>query len=389
MVILVINGLIDKTMKNRLNFKKMTLVGVLFFGLSLAACSDDDNAILIETSGITMMSDMNTAITEGAMGDFIAIHGTGLDYENIDSILVNDVRVEMLETYSEKDVLYMQIPVKLPRKETDKIYIFNSKGVKELNFKTLAPKLKLTRMFNEYTKPGDTIMIYGDYFDLYEIDSLNAVVDFNGKESKVIASLNTALIARVPLDVDKNIKVKVRGIKWDVEATCPGRYYDRGESFVMDFDEIMPDYAVNVVTDVEDPYRFSGNYLRVDDNVQLIEWDYFVKKSGVTYTDDMLAHPDNYVVKCEFRTANQFVTGKIGFDCWIYWAATPMKWQVSDFVFQKTNTWETISLPFNCVRSADYPDAANHSTFDVRMDVEPEIVKNFAFDNFRICKKGD
>ena len=30
---------------------------------------------------------------------------------------------------------------------------------------------------NEYTSPGDTIMIYGDFFELYEIDSLNAVVD--------------------------------------------------------------------------------------------------------------------------------------------------------------------------------------------------------------------
>ena len=45
-------------------------------------------------------------------------------------------------------------------------------------------------MFNEYTAPGDTIMIYGDFFNLYEIDSLNAVVDFNGKVSPVIKSAN-------------------------------------------------------------------------------------------------------------------------------------------------------------------------------------------------------
>lgn len=66
-------------------------------------------------------------------------------------------------------------------------------------------------------------MIYGDFFELYEIDSLNAVVDFNGKISKVISSGNNYLTAQVPKTVDKNIKVKVKGTKWDVEATCPGR----------------------------------------------------------------------------------------------------------------------------------------------------------------------
>lgn len=106
-----------------INFKNTSLVGALVFGMSLTACSDDDSSVLIETTGITLMSDMNTPITEAALGDFIAIHGTGLEYENIDSILVNDVKVDMLETYSEKDVLYMQIPVQLPTNETNKIYI--------------------------------------------------------------------------------------------------------------------------------------------------------------------------------------------------------------------------------------------------------------------------
>ena len=70
-------------------------------------------------------------------------------------------------------------------------------------------------------------MIYGNFFKLYEIDSLNAVVDFNGKLSRVISSADNYLTAKVPTDVDKNIKVKVKGLKYGVEATCPGRYYDR------------------------------------------------------------------------------------------------------------------------------------------------------------------
>lgn len=388
MVILFINDIIDKTMKNRFFIKNVTLVGALFLGLSVASCSDDDNAMPIETTGITMMADLNTEISEAAMGDFIAIHGIGLTYENIDSILVNDVKVEMLETYSEKDILYMQIPVQLPREETNKIYIYNSNGVKELNLKTKAPELKLTRMFNEYTKPGDTVMIYGDYFNLYEIDSLNAVVDFNGKESKVITSSNTYLTTQVPKNVDKNIKVKVKGTKWNVEAICPGRYYDQ-ECMIMDFDGIMPNDPVNVATDPEDKVRLSGNYLLINDKSEYSGWWYIAEKSDVPFTDDMLDHSENYVVKCEFRTGNQLITDKIKFCNYLFWDAEPMYWVPSDFTNQKFNQWETITLPFKRNYSTTYPENGYYHSFNMRLEIDPTIARNFAFDNIRICKKGD
>ena len=375
-----------------INFKNTSLVGALVFGMSLTACSDDDSSVLIETTGITLMSDMNTPITEAALGDFIAIHGTGLEYENIDSILVNDVKVDMLETYSEKDVLYMQIPVQLPTNETNKIYIFNSKGIKELPFKALAPDLKLTRMFNEYTKPGDTIMIYGDFFNLYEIDSLNAVVDFNGKISKVITSSNTYLTAQVPKDVDKNIKVKVKGMKYDVEAVCPGRYYDR-EFMIMDFDELLPTSMTNVVTDEKDKQRLSGNFLRINNDSEYSGWWYIAERGGIAYTADMLGleSSKNYVVKCEFRTANQFIQDKIKFCNYLYWAAPTCDWIATDFNVQNFNRWETITLPFTVIQSTDYPDnyPGSYTSFNMRLEIDQNIARNFAFDNIRIYKKGD
>ena len=38
----------------------------------------------------------------------------------------------------------------------------------------------------------------------------------------VIRSANNYLTAKVPVDVDKNIRVKVKGLKHNVEAVCPG-----------------------------------------------------------------------------------------------------------------------------------------------------------------------
>ena len=380
-------------MKNRLNFRNICLGGALLLGLSFAACSDDDNnAMPISLTGVTSLDKMDTPIVEAAMGDFIAIHGTGLDVHNIDSVLINDVAVDMLEVYTENDILYLKIPVKLPKKETDKIYIYNSTGCKEIVFKAKAPNLRLDRMFNEYTKPGDTIMIYGDYFNLYEIDSLNAEVDFNGKISKIIKCGNNFLTAQVPVNVDKNIKVKVRGTKWDVEATCPGRYYDR-EFMIMDFDEFKPDDMKHVVTDEKDPQRLSGNFLRIDSKSEYSGWWYIAERGGIEYTADMLGEETckNYVVKCEFRTANQFIKDKIKFCNYLYWAAPTCDWIATDFNVQNFDRWETITLPFTVVKSADYPDnyPGSYTSFDMRLEIDQNIACNFAFDNIRICRKGD
>ena len=375
-------------MKSIINFRNICLTGVLFFIISMYSCTDESTAIVpITLTKVTTVVDLNTAITEAALGDFIAVHGTGLDLKNIDSVLINDVKVNLLDVYTENDILYLKIPVKLAMTVTDKIYIYNQVGRQEIPFKAVSPALYLERMFNEYTKPGDTIMIYGDFFELYEIDSLNAVVDFNGKESPVISSSNNYLTAKVPSNVDKNIKVKVKGLKYGVEAFCPGRYYD-SELMIMDFDELMPSNPVNVVTNPADKQRLSGNFLRIDNTSAYSGWWYIAEKGGVPYTDDMLDNFEDYVIKCEFRTANQFIDGKIRFCNYMFWDASPMIWSPSNFVVQNFNRWETITLPFVVNRSTTYPQNMYYHSFNMRLEIDPSIARNFAFDNIRIYKKG-
>lgn len=380
-------------MKKIFNFKNVCVAGALLMGISFTSCSDDEEtAIPINMTGITTIADMNTPIVEAALGDFVAVHGTGLDVQNIDSIFFDDVKVDMGEVYTENDVLFMKIPVKLAINKTDKLYIYNRTGCFELPFRTLAPNLKLTRMFNEYTQPGDTIMIYGDFFSLYEIDSLNAVVDFNGKTSRVIRSGNNYLTARVPDNVDKNIKVKVKGTKYNVEATCPGRYWDR-EFIIMDFDEYLPNSMDNVVTDEKDKNRISGNYLHINDKSEYSSWWYIAERGDIPYTEDMLGLEscNDYVVKCEFFTANQFIKDRIKFCIYQYWAAPTCDWVATDFNVQNFNRWETITLPWRVFLSEDYPDyhPGSYTSFNMRLEIDENIARNFAFDNIRICKKGE
>ena len=340
----------------------------------------------IKITGVTTIADPNTLISEAALGDFIAIHGQGLDKHNISSILVNDVNVDLGEVYTENSTVFMKIPVVLPIEVTDKIYITNDKGTQTIPFHTVAPNLVLERMFNEYTAPGDTLVVYGQFFELYEINSENATVYFGDKPSKIIASSDTYFTTEVPKDVEKNIKVSVKGEKHSVEAVCPGFYYD-SHCMVMDFDTKVPDSSY-IVTDPEDKFRLSGNFLRIDATSEWSGWWYIASIGGTELTDDMLDHPEKYEVKMEFCSANTLVNGKIKFCTYLFWDAAPMEWTPSDIVFQNFNRWETITLPLVVNRSSTYTDNGYYHSFNIRLESEESYSRNFCMDNIRIYEKG-
>ncbi len=372
-------------MKNRI-FYRVATVALL---LSLSACTKDGHEFVpITIDGVTTIADQTTQISQAAMGDFIAIHGEGLDKANISSIRINDIEVALDEVYTENNTLYLKIPVTLPEEKTDKIYITNEKGTTEISFVTIAPDLKLERMFNEYTAPGDTLVIYGQFFELYDINAESATVYFGDKPSKVITSSDTHLTTEVPEDVDKNIKVRLVSDKHGVEAVCPGYYYDR-QCMIMDFDTLVPSDAQYVVTDPEDQQRLSGNFLRIDPNSGWSSWWYIAQIGNTAVTDDMLDNYQDYEVKMEFRSANQLIDGKIKFCTYLFWDAAPMEWSPSDIKFQNFSRWETITVPFVVNRSKSYPENYRYHSFNIRLESSQEYTRNFCIDNVRICKKGE
>lgn len=356
---------------------------------AVVSCSDEANpSYPISLSSVTSLSDFATPLKSASLGDFIAIHGTGLDKANIDSILINDVHVDLGEIYTENDVLYMQIPVQLAVNITDMIYIYNGTGVQKIPFHTETPDLRLDNMFNEYTAPGDTITIYGDFFNLYQISQETAVVLFGDKEGEVTASGNNYIRAAVPLDAEPNVQVRLRSNIFNVEATCPGRYYDR-RCVLCDYDEHPSTNMDNVVTDPSDPERLSGNFMRIDQNSTWSGWWYISETWPTAITDDMLDHPENYVIKCEFRTGNQFIQDRIGFYVYLFWDAAPITWTADLFNVQNFNRWQTISLPLVVNRSSTYTDNSYYNSFNIRLECYEDLARNFAFDNFRICPKND
>src|SRR5690606_40186646 len=90
-------------------------------------------------SKVSTIKNMDSTIVEGNMGDWIAIHGTSL--ASIKSMYFNDVEVDLEEVYEEKNVVYVQIPIKLAQEITNKLYVTTSGGTTEFVFTVNSPDL--------------------------------------------------------------------------------------------------------------------------------------------------------------------------------------------------------------------------------------------------------
>ncbi|GHT15340.1 hypothetical protein AGMMS4956_15070 [Bacteroidia bacterium] len=381
------------------NFKiqHLVLIAAVLFAWS---CEDKEEEI--GSPSFTKISPINNdsvSISSGNMGDWIAVAGKNL--ESALAIRFNDVEVDMEEVYYENEVLYLQIPVKMPLEVTDKLTVTTRGGELAFDFTVNVPDLELTGMFNEYTPPGDTIKIYGKFLDLYEITSENTKIVFGDIESPVIDNNGNYLTARVPQNVQANVKVQAVNSKFNATAECPGWYQDK-HNIITTFDDDFPYTSsagqqwVGVWTD---PKPVSEKYIRFEVTPETypsgLSW-FYLMEYNVNYPLDALAHPENYVLKFELNMLNPIQ--RTNFFIYFYWAIDPDPIGGGNFSVQSLGVWQTVTLPLDKILLKDkwaaspYPWDGVSTNWSLNFRVE-----NFApvervamyFDNLRIYKLGD
>ncbi|WP_321518782.1 glycan-binding surface protein [uncultured Bacteroides sp.] len=375
-----------KNIKNDIMLILLTLLVI-----TVTSCKNDDKNLPDSPnfSKVTTIKDMATSITGGSMGDWIAIKGD--NFEQADSIMFNDVAVHLKDIYYEKNVLYVQVPIKLPSKVTNKVTVKTQGGETAFDFNVIIPNLQLTSMFNEYTLPGDTIKIYGKFLSLYEVNSSNTVVSFGGKESPVIKSTDTYITAKVPLDVQPNVRVKAINKKHNAEAVCPGYYQDK-HHVITTFDSDFP-YTGSTgeqwVGEWKNPKPTSGKYLRFEvDQASYpsgLGW-FYLFTSDVNYTLDMVQHPDKYTLKFELNMNLPIKT--TNFFLYYYWAVAPTAMSGDFFNVQNMGIWQTVNIPLEKIIPPGYTGTDTSYSLNIRVeDFAPVEKVAMYFDNFRIYEK--
>ncbi len=368
------------------------LILVAFFCMSISSCKKDEDKFEAPTgTRISTIKNLKEPINGGDMGDWIAIHGSNL--KSTEMILFNDVEADIKQMYFENDIMYLQVPVKMPVDISNKLVVKTKGGEVSYDFLVSIPNLEMTSMFNEYTLPGDTIKLYGKFLRLYEVDSLNTVVSFGGVESKVIEVGETYLTAKVPDNVQSDVKVKVINSKFNATAVCPGYYQDK-HNVITTFDADFPYKGTTGAQWVgawPNPKPTSNKYLRFEvDQASYpngIGW-FYLFESDMEYTLDMVQHPEKYLLKFELNMA--FPIQRTSFFLYYYWAVAASPLGSESFTVQTPGLWQTVAIPLEKIIPMGNTGTSTSYSLNMRIENNAPVERvAMFFDNFRVYKKGE
>lgn len=364
-------------------FAAFLFMAAMFWAIS--SCKDDENLQgLPKFSKISPLKQLETSISTGNMGDWVAIQGENL--EAVQTVMFNDVSVNMKDVYYENNILYLQVPKLMPKSVTNKVKVATASGEVEYNFTVNIPNLKLTGMFNEYTPAGDTLKIYGDFFKLYEVDKTNTVVSFKGVEQPVIQAGENFITVKVPANVEPNLKLTVTNKKYNATAACPGYYQDR-QFLITNFDDV--EYTggdgAAFVGAWKNPKAISGKYSLLKVGLEGSGWSYLIG-TGVFYTADMKDHPEKYEIKFELNMITPIMKTK--FYIYNYWNNPPAEITAADLVVQNMGIWQTVKIPLERVIPINFTGNKDYiGSFNIRIESPAGEAVNMGWDNFRIALK--
>ena len=157
-------------MKNNKYINWFMSAVVAVTGFTMTACEDEPDkyeiADGIPTINYVRMADFaasDSLITGAYMSNTICLVGNNL--RSITELYFNDQKAILNTSYMTDHTVIVDVPKNIPEVVTDKIYMVNSKkDTIDYDFKVLVPQPEVLSMNCEFLKPGETAVIYGDYF---------------------------------------------------------------------------------------------------------------------------------------------------------------------------------------------------------------------------------
>lgn len=333
---------------------------------------------------ITASADTATTITSASLDQSIAVFGDNLAH--VQQVRVNDVELDLSQVYAKRHRLEIVIPRVLPVEITNTLYIKTKLGDITVPLNVKLPNLELKGFSNEFAMNGDTVQIVGANFDLYKIDSINAVVQFNGKKILPFSCYEKVISIEIPEDAPLNttsyltisspattfeVKIPFRETGIPILSDDP-RTQSNDMWYASGFTDVTPD------SDPEAP--MFKRYLNFKKNYPG-SWGYENILMSYFWLDenaaDMLDNPENYWVKFELLNpievpmARYLRIGTIeseGENLMYMWDPTATNGGVS---LNTMGKWQTVALEVTNV----FPAKGGNKT-NLRLAKEPYVNTN-------------
>jgi hypothetical protein len=216
----------------------------------------------------------STSIQTGSFTQWVIIYGRNL--ASTQSVSFNDQVVAYKNIYSTDTSVTVQIPRAIPQDKSNTITVTTKGGTVTYSFTTVIPDLLWSGFFNEYTPIGDTLVLTGQNFDLYALDTTATVLTFTGGvTANVIGGNATQLKVIVPSGAQPG-PVQLKGIApLNISLTSKAWYKDN-RNFLFDMSNFNGWNGGSYLSSGPDPAPLNGPYFKVAKSWQANwAWDPF------------------------------------------------------------------------------------------------------------------
>lgn len=363
---------------------KYIFISLIISGCGIfASCSDDDKVTEpLTIAKVSSVLDREVGINTAELAQYIIVQGTGLDATQ--SILVNDVEVNLKTAYITRNEITFPVPRVVPLEVNNLITLKSSGATITTPIIINVPDLKIDGIGNEFAQPGKVGKIVGDFFDLYNLTTEAGQLFFGDKEMEIIEATETEISFVLPADATPGTKIKVV-TPGSGERIVPGKYRERG-NMLCDYDPYTGWGAGHYVSNGPIPEPTSGNYCHLKlGKSDAGDWEWSdattILMIGATYFPEVVANPENYFFKFEVNTLKPLVRRQIR----CFFAQIEYNWEpfASGLAFSTNGEWKTITLDLKTVWKGEIPNDGMIQILGNSWAEDTDI----CFDNFRIVAK--
>lgn len=374
-------------------------LSVLLLGVAMASCQDivdfndgyDDGltstgAPVIEK--ITTVSKEDSTIVGADMAQMISIYGKNLS--GVKSMMFNDVEVDVKTIYAINSRIVLPVPRVLPQNVDNKLTLTTQLGTTIVDFSVVIPDLIVEGLYNEFSKPGDTVEIIGNNFDLYDVTDELGVVELNGQVLPIIAADATTVSVQIPEGTPDNSKLKLSSPRVSDPIGIDFRnkgytmlYYNEEDGGMWSGDAFLTDG-----TKSGDPQSLYGvpQFSRVVGSFGQWSWNVPFGGGFNLYDLDIVKNPQDYEVRFEFLTS---ISKSLSFGNIL---VGDYSWNpgAGGLAFNTYGQWKTMSFELKDVfKSTDTTPKPVEGWNGYTFVYQPSDVANvdFSFCNLRIVKK--
>jgi hypothetical protein len=362
------------------------LGGLLWVVLLGTSCKKNNN-VSFGVPTISMVSQPldSVGINTGSFAQWVTIYGTNLG--SAQSVSFNDQTVAYKDIYASDTSVTVQIPRSIPQKVTNTVTVTTKGGTVTYNFTTLIPDLQVTDMFNEYTPVGDTLIVTGQNFDLYGLDTSATTVTFTGGQMVSVASgTPTGLKVVVPAGAQPG-PITVKGpASTNVNVTTTAWYMDN-RNFLVSMTNFTGWNGSAYLSSGPNPAPINGPYFEVNKTFQAgYQWDPWCS-NYCNIPAALVNDPTQYV-----HYALKFEMNAVALPAPLYMCFNNGTFEnylydpsgTNTFPFTTNGQWETFTVPLSSWGNLNGFTYVSSMIMEFMVQSGIAVPANFAICNYRL-----